>query len=134
MVRSVCHSVCPFAIETTFPLSNFKTKHIFGILMTLRKSLKLWGAAGTPTFSFFLSFTAARGGVNLAPGAPLTRRAKEIPSKAGVSRVYICIYSPYILHAARFGPPNETPMCVYLMLTCTLLDIQLDQINLKLTK
>ena len=31
MVRSLSHSVCPFAIETTFPLSNFKTKHIFGI-------------------------------------------------------------------------------------------------------
>ena len=26
-------SVCPFAIETTFPLADFKTKHIFGILM-----------------------------------------------------------------------------------------------------
>ena len=62
MVRSlcdsVCDSVCPFAIETTFPLSNFKTKHIFGILMTLRKFLKLWapqappkrGAEGTPFF------------------------------------------------------------------------------------
>jgi len=34
--------VCPFAIETTFPLSNFKTKHIFGILMILRKFLKPW--------------------------------------------------------------------------------------------
>ena len=43
-------SVCSFAIETLFPLSNFKTKHIFGILMTLRKFLKLWGAAGAPNF------------------------------------------------------------------------------------
>ena len=28
---SVILSVCSFTIETTFPLSNFKTKHIFGI-------------------------------------------------------------------------------------------------------
>ena len=41
-------SLCPSAIETTFPLSNFKTKHIFGILMTRRKFLKLWGATGAP--------------------------------------------------------------------------------------
>ena len=32
----VALSVCLSAIETTFPLSNFKTKHIFGILMALR--------------------------------------------------------------------------------------------------
>ena len=43
---SVILSVCSFAIETTFPLSNFKTKHTFGILMTLRKFLKLWGTEG----------------------------------------------------------------------------------------
>ena len=67
MVRSLCDSVCPFAIETTFPLSNFKTKHIFGILMILRKFLKLWapqahskrGAVGAQIF--FFSFTAAEG-------------------------------------------------------------------------
>ena len=34
---SVILCVCSFAIETTFPLSNFQTKHIFGILMVLRK-------------------------------------------------------------------------------------------------
>ena len=45
---SVILSVCPFAIETTFPLSNFKTKHIFGILMTLRTFLKLWAPQATP--------------------------------------------------------------------------------------
>ena len=37
VILSVILSVCPFAIETTFPLSNFKTKHILVILMTLRK-------------------------------------------------------------------------------------------------
>jgi len=41
-------SVCPFAIETTFPLSNFKTKHIFGILITLRKFFKLWAPQAPP--------------------------------------------------------------------------------------
>ena len=34
---SVCDSVCSSAIETTLPLSNFKTKHIFGTLMAVRK-------------------------------------------------------------------------------------------------
>ena len=38
MVRSFC----PFAIETPFSLSNFKTKNIFGTLMTQRKYEKLW--------------------------------------------------------------------------------------------
>ena len=40
----LCPSVCSSAIETTFPLSNFKTKHIFVILMALRKYVKLFGA------------------------------------------------------------------------------------------
>ena len=35
--QSVCLCVCSCAIETTFPLFNFKTKHIFGILMAQRK-------------------------------------------------------------------------------------------------
>ena len=68
----VCLSVCSCAIETTFPLSNFKTKHIFGILVVLRKyedhlgrrrhpkiylffycrrSRSRWGARGAPFFS-----------------------------------------------------------------------------------
>ena len=99
MVRSLCPSVCPFAIETTFPLSNFKTKHIFGILMTLRTFLKLWAPQATPK-------TGARGARNMgrprranffffllpppkaAPRALLPRRAREIPPKVVVSRVY----------------------------------------------
>ena len=46
MVRwlSVCLWFCPFAIETTFPLSNFKTKYIFLILMKRVKFLKPFGA------------------------------------------------------------------------------------------
>ena len=39
--------VCPFAIETIFPLANFKTKHIFGILTTLRMFLS-YGAPQGP--------------------------------------------------------------------------------------
>ena len=76
MDGSMILSVCPFAIETTFPLSNFKTKHIFGILMTLWKFIKLWapqapetwGAVGAPIF-FFSSTTAESGG-KWAPEAP----------------------------------------------------------------
>ena len=41
---SVILCVCSFAIETTFPLSNFKTKHIFGILMARVKFQKPFGA------------------------------------------------------------------------------------------
>ena len=68
MVRSLC----PFAIETTFPLSNFKTKHIFGILMTLLKFLKQWGAVGALKFGhrrhpkfYFQFFSAAEGAAPL---------------------------------------------------------------------
>ena len=42
---------CSFAIETTFPLSNFKTNHIFGILMVRDNFLKPFGGAtGAPHF------------------------------------------------------------------------------------
>ena len=93
---SVCMSVCPFAIKTTFPLSKFKTKHIFGILMTLRKFLKLWAPQAPPRRGVG-PFPAAEGGGKWAPEAPkapLPRRVKEIPSKAGISRVlyYVFIY------------------------------------------
>ena len=105
--------VCPFAIETTFPLSNFKIKHICGILMILWKFLKLWvpqaprkrGAEGAlnmghrrrPKLLLFLFFYRRRrrhimgadGALNAAPGAPFSRRAREIPPKAGISRVFI---------------------------------------------
>ena len=48
MVLSLCDSVCPVAIETTFPLSNFKTKHIFGILVERVTFLKSFGAPQAP--------------------------------------------------------------------------------------
>ena len=69
MLAWFCLSVCSFAIETTFPLSNLKTKHIFGILISLQKLLKLWGA---PIF-FSPSFTDAEGGAKWPPGAPYRR-------------------------------------------------------------
>ena len=76
---SVILSVCSFAIETTFPLSNFKSKHTFGILMTPRKFLNLgrrhskFVAPQVPQF-FFVSppkaaDTAASAG---APPVPQT--------------------------------------------------------------
>ena len=54
-------SLCSFAIETTFPLSNFKTKHIFGILMARVKFLKPFGAPLAPQF-LFIFFIAVEGG------------------------------------------------------------------------
>ena len=64
-------SVCSSAIESTFPLFNFKNKHIFGILMALRKFLKRFRAPGENPFFFpaadsavpiSFSFTTAVGG------------------------------------------------------------------------
>ena len=47
---------CSFAIETTFPLSNFKTKHIFGILVERVTFFKSFGAPKAPQIFFsFLS-------------------------------------------------------------------------------
>ena len=109
-----CDFVCPFAIETTFPFSNLKTKHIFGILTTLWKFIKLRGAAGAPNFFIFFHFfpiffliyilllpppktapngrrrcpkRGTKGALHAAPEAPFPRTAREIPPKAVVSRV-----------------------------------------------
>ena len=48
VILSVCLWFCPFAIEATFPLSNFKTKHIFGILVERVTFLKPLGAPEAP--------------------------------------------------------------------------------------
>ena len=61
---SVCLSVCSCAIETTFPSSNFKTEHIFGILMTLQK---IWDHMGRHRHPIFFFNAAAQ---NEAPEAP----------------------------------------------------------------
>ena len=105
-------SVWSSAIETTFPLSNFKTKHIFGILIAQQEFLKFvifflmpptavdftapCGAPRAPQFFFpyllpppkaAVSQMGAEGAPNAALKAPLPRRAREIPPKAGFSRV-----------------------------------------------
>ena len=66
-------SLCSLAIETTFPLSNFKTKHIFGILMArvkfwvVKMAVKtIWGIVGAPIF--FLSFFTVTEGCRFASG------------------------------------------------------------------
>ena len=51
---------CSCAIETTFPLSNFRTKHIFGIFMDLRKLFL--PPPKVPQFFFLFFFTTAQGG------------------------------------------------------------------------
>ena len=122
---------CPSAIETIFPLSNFKTKHIFGILMAERKflipfgapeSAEILGAAGAPIFfwrrprhNFFisiLSFTAAEGG-----GVSYGRRRH--PSRGGrgksglwrVFREYIYIRKPSPLDHSCFGFLYQVETC-----------------------
>ena len=137
VILSVYLSVCSFAIEITFPLSHFKTKNIFEILMERVQSSKPFGAPKAPQF-FILFFYRSRrwrklppqvgcpgapnmgrpwrpnyypiffhrrlrrrfskwtpeapqqgrrGCPKVAPEAPLPRRAREVPPKAGVSRV-----------------------------------------------
>jgi len=118
MVRWYRDSLCLFAIETTFQLSNFKTKHIFGILMEQVTFLKsfgapeapeifyiyylFWrpdrGAPGAPIFFLSFSFTAAKGG-GFPTGAPEAPKggakgatpleSEGNPAEAGSSRVYI---------------------------------------------
>ena len=91
------------AIETTFPLSNFKTKYIFGTLMALRKCENHLGRSRCPKFFIFLSlqktadFAAQVGRLgrpkffSLFPKGADHRRAREQPPKAAVARVYILI-------------------------------------------
>ena len=111
-LQGFCFLFCSFAIETTFPLSNFKTKHIFGIHMARVKFLKPFGALKAPQFFFYCRYpgwapnffhfiAAAPGGApnfffypfpavfpKWTPKAPLPRRTREIPPKAGVSRAF----------------------------------------------
>ena len=50
-------SLCLFVrYRNHFPLSNFKTKHIFGILMTLRK-VSIWGALKEACFDYNFFFS-----------------------------------------------------------------------------
>ena len=58
----VCLSVCvdSSAIETTFPLSNFKTKHIFGILMSLMKFQDHLGHRRRPKLFLFIFYRRGR--------------------------------------------------------------------------
>ena len=67
---SVILCVCSFAIETTFPLSNFQTKHTFGILMVLRKHEDHLGHRSRPKIYLLFFFTAAEAVPDGAPEAP----------------------------------------------------------------
>ena len=58
--------VCLFAIETHFPLSNFQTKHIFGILMVLQKYENNLGRHRLPNF-FFTAADSVPDGVLKVP-------------------------------------------------------------------
>ena len=107
-------SLYSLAIENTFPLSNFETKHIFGsnflfsfFFITTGSSgfrHSEWGTPGTPNFFSFVlpppkaaaSQMSAAGTPMAAPKASLPWRSREIPPKAGVSLVYI--YNIYIIH------------------------------------
>ena len=115
--------LCSFAVGTTFPLSNFKTKHIFGILMARVQSLKPFGALPAP--QFFLSplkaaEAAAPSGAPVAPqvffsyrclrlrfpkwapmaplprrtrGTSLPRRTNEVPLPRRTFRCYEIYYT-----------------------------------------
>ena len=55
-----CLWFCSFGIETTFPSSNFKTKHIFGILMKRVKYLKPFEAPAALQICFLFSYHRRR--------------------------------------------------------------------------
>ena len=60
VILSICLWFCPFAIETTFPLSNFKAKHIFGILMERVKFWKPFGRGARGARIFYIFFCCRR--------------------------------------------------------------------------
>ena len=102
---SVCLSVRSL-LETTFPFSNFKTKHIFEILMTLRKFSKLWGACGA---QFFFSSTAAEG------TDPLEGERNPAEGGCFVSiYIYICMQSIWTPLVRRFSPAVASNSDVFL--------------------
>ena len=109
-----------------FPVVQFKTKHIFGIPMALRKSLKLFGAlqgpyfffiaaegSGSPhpiwgtrgaTIFFIFSFTTAEGsgfqnGCRRLPRGCAPPETEANDAEGGcVASMYICIFmDTYIL-------------------------------------
>ena len=98
MAVSLCVSVylcvCPFAIETTFPLSDFKTKHIFGIPMERVTFLKpfgapqapeIWGAEGAPNIFFFFYRRRRRRKLTPRPGRPWRPNFFFFAAEGGVS-------------------------------------------------
>ena len=79
--------VCSFAIDTSFPLSYFKTKHIFGTLMAVRKlqdqiKIKICGAFGDPNFYFYLFLFYRR-------QRRQYRRARDTPPNAEYIYIYM---------------------------------------------
>ena len=96
LIRMVL-SFCSLAIETTFPLSNFKTEHIFGILVVLRKFEEHMGRRRRPKFFINFLFTGTEGGgfrrscptFFVEPKRRRRRRSpggtRETPPKAAVS-------------------------------------------------
>ena len=49
----------------------------------------------------------AEGALKVAPKAPLPRRVREIPPKAGISRVFIKTYN----YDEQVQPPKTAPYC-----------------------
>ena len=78
--------VCLFVIETTFPLSNFKTKHTFRILMERVTFLKPFGAPKATQFFFFLSFLSPP---PKAAVAQMGTVGEGNPAEGGSSRVLL---------------------------------------------
>jgi len=103
MVRWFRDSVCLFAIETTFPLSNFKTKHIFGILVERVTFLKPFGAPpergarGAPN-SFLLFYRRRRRRkLTPRPGPP------GAPNMLMAPQIFYIFFSYYSFTAAEGG-------------------------------
>ena len=81
--------VCSCAIETTFPLSNFKTKHKFETFMALRKFSRPFGLRSERKQFLFCCVLNCRRRRH-------SRRSRKTPPKATVLRVYIYISMKFL--------------------------------------
>ena len=103
---SVILCVCSFSVETTFPLSNFQTYHILGILIVLRKHFFLpqsktfhMGRPRRPIF--FLAETTATAVVSqmgAEGGAPPEGEGNAAEGSYFVSIIYI---NEYVIHGQK---------------------------------
>ena len=104
----VCLSVCPCVIETTFPLSNFKSKHIYirnphGPAEVSRS----FGAPKAPKLFYLFLFLPP-------PKAALSEDKGNAIEGGCFASIYICIRSIYDLHYTENLLAKQTTCYIYI--------------------